>query len=228
VPGDGIVIDMGINDGYIAALAAVHGYAVVGVDGQPECVRRFLFAKAINGWDKVQVYNNIMSNDPVSMKIQNGVCGGGSRYLEGDGTSPRLLPAKGISVEMPGKTEVFSKKLDDLAPTESIVFFHLDVEGAELSVLKSASRALSERRIKNLVWEFAPHRWSNERARALSEVKTMMADFTCRDMVDVNIESPFYSGGVIGDWAIKYEETENRRGIIDIWCTLREGGALSA
>merc|ERR1711935_585692 len=60
VPGDGIVIDMGINDGYIAALAAVHGYAVVGVDGQPECVRRFLFAKAINGWDKVQVYNNIM------------------------------------------------------------------------------------------------------------------------------------------------------------------------
>ena len=219
--GDGIVVDMGINDGYIAALAAAYDYDVVGVDGQPECVRRFMLAKAMNNWRNVRVYNNIISDDYISMKVPNGVCGGGSRYLEGDKNVPRIILNRGISVAIPGETAVKSKKLDELVPFEDILFFHLDVEGAELSVLKSATRALRERRVKNLVWEFAPHRWMKERSKSILEVQSLMSGFICRNTMDIKINDPFKSGGIITNWVNYYVDTEARRAILDIWCFLR-------
>lgn len=218
---DGIVVDMGINDGYIAALAAAYDYDVVGVDGQPECVRRFMLAKAINNWRNVRVYNNIISDDYILMKVPNGVCGGGSRYLEGDKNVPRIISNRGISVTIPGETAVKSKKLDELVTFEDILFFHLDVEGAELNVLKSATRALRERRIKNLVWEFAPHRWVKERSKSILEVQSLMAEFICRNTMDIKINDPFKSGGIITNWVKYYMDTEARRAILDIWCFLR-------
>ena len=57
--GGGLVVDMGINDGYVAGLGAAYGFPVVAADGQPECVRRFLLAAAVNGWEGVRVFNRI-------------------------------------------------------------------------------------------------------------------------------------------------------------------------
>ena len=104
-PDDGIVIDLGINDGYISALAASYGYSVVSIDGQPECVRRFHFANAVNGWRDVRIYNNIVMEENKVMEIPNGVCGGGSRY---QGKTAEIHAAKGVTNGLAGVTGVQS------------------------------------------------------------------------------------------------------------------------
>ena len=89
-----VVLDMGINDGYISALSAAYGYVVVSVDAQPECVRRFAFAKAVNRWKRVKVFNNIVMNEKKRMTIPNGVCGGASRF---QGKTPKLTNSASAS-----------------------------------------------------------------------------------------------------------------------------------
>lgn len=221
-PSDGIVVDMGINDGFISALAAAHDYKVVGVDGQPECVRRFLLAKAVNGWSNVSVYNHIIADKKADMPVLNGVCAGGARYLaEGKPTHQFGPKARGTWTNVSGQTFVKSKELDELLPTQHVVFFHLDVEGAEISVLRSASRALRERRIHNLCWEFAPHRWNNTRESILDDIESIMQSFTCRDVISLDIRDPFRSSGIINDWRAEYTRWEEKRRIGDVWCTLK-------
>ena len=216
---DGIVLDMGINDGYVAALAASYGYKVVGADGQPECIRRFHLAIAVNRWENVYIYKNIISNRSLSIEIPNGVCGGGTRYL--NDTAPTIKTEMGISVKMPGKTVVKSETVDNLIQSERVIFFHLDVEGAEVSALQSAANALRERRIENLVWEFAPHRWRDERNQTLHAINKLMENFACLQITDLDMDDPWKNEGVrILDWGLKYAEIEIRRGIVDIWCTL--------
>ena len=127
----------------------------------------------------------------------------------------------GISVKMPGKTVVKSETVDNLIQSERVIFFHLDVEGAEVSALQSAANALRERRIENLVWEFAPHRWRDERNQTLHAINKLMENFACLQITDLDMDDPWKNEGVrILDWGLKYAEIEIRRGIVDIWCTL--------
>ena len=50
--------------------------------------------------------------------------------------------------------------LDSLFPTETIDLLKIDVEGAELQVLKGAERMLSERRVRDIILEYNPRIWS--------------------------------------------------------------------
>jgi FkbM family methyltransferase len=216
-----VVLDMGINDGYISALSAAYGYFVVSVDAQPECVRRFAFAKAVNRWRKVKVLNNIVLNEEKRMLIPNGVCGGGSRFL---GKTPNLSVKRGVVANISGNTQVLSTTIDSIVPTQKVLFFHLDVEGAELSVLESASRLLREGRLTHLVWEFAPHRWNKMRDATRNLVSSLMSDFMCLDVRDVQIPItgfPRKNSNIIKDWALFYDSLEEKRTITDIWCYLK-------
>jgi len=222
MPNDGIVVDMGINDGYIAALAAAYGYNTIGVDGQPECVRRFLIATRLNPWGElISVHNNIVCSKTFVLPVRNGICGGGSRYLENGNPEPNLKTNKGAVVEISGTTNVSTIALDTLVSNKPIVFFHLDVEGAELEVLLSAKRALKNRQIKNVVWEFAPHRWIKAYNSSLLAVKDIFKAFTCRDVAALTFRyNPFKSPLVIDNWDSEFERASTHKRIYDIWCTL--------
>lgn len=215
---DLVVLDMGINDGYISALSAAYGYVVLSVDAQPECVRRFAFAKAVNRWKKVKVFNNIVMNEEKRMSIPNGVCGGGSRF---QGKTPKLDLKRGMVANISGNTQVSSMTIDSIVPTEKVLFFHLDVEGAELSVLESASRLLRQGRLTHLVWEFAPHRWEKTRDGSRNLVSSLMSDFICLDVRDVQMPIkgfPRKDFNVIKDWTLFYDSVEEKRTITDMWC----------
>mmetsp|Transcript_7466 Transcript_7466/g.19199 ORF Transcript_7466/g.19199 Transcript_7466/m.19199 type:complete len:377 (-) Transcript_7466:267-1397(-) len=219
-PRDGVVVDLGINDGYIAALAATYSYGVVAIDAQPECVRRFNFASAVNEWGDVRIYNNIVMQERKTLAVPNGVCGGGSRY---QGKEAKIIDDKGVKEMFVGSTQVHSVAMDTLIPSEDVVFFHLDVEGAELSVMRSATQLFSRRRVKHIIWEFAPHRWAERRADALREVQRFMAPFTCRHVAELPLQlpsDPLQVGGVIEDWPQFYEKCEAARRITDVWCHL--------
>lgn len=223
-PADGaVVVDMGINDGYVAALGASYGYSVVAVDAQPECVRRFHLARAYNDWPDVHIYNNIVLSEEKTMMIPNGVCGGGSRF-QGE-KAVIHSDVHGIKEEgILGETAVKSVLMDDLVPSKTIIYFHLDVEGAELSVLHSALKLLKEKRIINLVWEFAPHRWAAYREQALADVQGFMKDFVCRDLRKMSwpiTEDPLRLENVIRNWTLVYKKAEEEKRITDIWCYLR-------
>jgi FkbM family methyltransferase len=218
---ENVILDMGINDGYIAALAAAYGYQVVAVDAQPECVRRFAFAKAVNGWHRVKLFNNIVLSERKSMSIPNGICGGGSRF---QGEKPNLNTKRGITSDITGSTDVSSTTVDLLVPAERVLLFHLDVEGAELSVLQSASQLLIEKRLVNLIWEFAPHRWAESRDASMNHVLDFMANFLCIDVRSVSLpikSFPEDDSNIIKDWSAFYEEVEQTRTITDIWCYSR-------
>jgi hypothetical protein len=180
------------------------------------------------------VYNNIvMAEKRAPMKVPNGVCGGGSRYQE---NSAKIIAEKGsFSVGMIGQTDVAVVALDELVPTESIAFFHLDVEGAELSVLRSATNLLRSRRIKVLIWEFAPHRWKEWRTAALAETIKFMHQFRCINIQYLAVkvsEDPFADAEHTGkfmttpeEWTTFYELIEKglkgRPIITDILCYLK-------
>ena len=206
-PKDGIVVDMGINDGYIAALAAAYGYKTVAVDGQPECVRRFLIATRLNSWGKlVTAYNNIVCSKSFVLAVKNGVCGGGSRYLEKENPTANLKPGKGVVVDIDGATNVSTVSLDTLVGLRPVVFFHLDVEGAELEVLLSGKMALQHRQIKNIVWEFAAHRWVKSFTSSLRFVKETFKAFICRDVATIDFQhNPFKSPKIITNWDSEFE-----------------------
>lgn len=213
-PGGGIVIDMGINDGYIAALAASYDLPVIAVDAQPECVRRFRIAALFNDWgSRVRIYNNIMADEEMSLDIPNGRCTGGSRFLNG----VQMLGTKGVETDMQGVTTVKSARLDDLVGEEEVLMFHLDVEGAELSVLRSAKRMLAEKRLQNLVFEFAPHRWIKTAEESLAEVKTVFGGMHCRQLAHATQD--LASWPVITDWDKIYHEWAAALKIEDIWCS---------
>ena len=224
---DIFVADMGINDGYIAALAAAYGYNVIAVDAQPECVRRFQFARAFNDWNNVQIYNSIVLDENKTLMVPRGVCGGGSRF---QGSKTKILGLKqGVSTEgIYGETAVRSITLDELVPHGVVLFFHLDVEGAELSVLKSARNLLQERRIVHIVWEFAPHRWSAQKPTAIAEIKRCMRDFHCQDLRHISVtpkEGILVNTDAkerITDWDAFFTELEQKRVITDLWCHLPE------
>ena len=206
----GVVVDMGINDGYIAALAASYGMSVIAVDAQPECVRRFRIAALLNDWKDMRIYNKIMMNEEKILDIPNGVCVGGGRFQNG----VKLLGERGVRNDAGGVTTVHSAKLDDLVGSATVVLFHLDVEGAELSVLHSAQRMLTEKRLLNLIFEFAPHRWASTRSATRKEVVNLFDGFECRHLDSKKT--------LIRDWEATYDKTESEKGIIDIWCSLKK------
>lgn len=213
----GTVIEMGMNDGYISALASSYGFPVIAVDAQPECVRRFRIAAAVNGWTQARIYNKLMIDEDVTLDVPNGRCTGGSRFQDG----VKLLGDRGAHSDITGVTKVKSARLDDLVGSNEVLLFYLDVEGAELSVLRSAKKMLSEKRMKNLVFEFAPHRWNSTAAASRAEVISLFSSgYACRHL-DVALSAVARADDgapVIKDWGRTFDEVAAKRGIVDIWC----------
>jgi FkbM family methyltransferase len=98
----------------------------------------------LNGYAHVIVYEKAVADTPGSVRL----------HLSAFRGSHSLLPGPARSTGQ--VCEVEAVRLDSLADTEGIDLMKVDVEGAELQVLRS----LGTRRPKNLILEFNPERES--------------------------------------------------------------------
>lgn len=214
---DAYVMDMGINDGYLSALAVSHGYGVICADAQPECVRNFTFAIALNGWERVEVYNTIIGLDTnVTLEVPNGVCSGSSTYVDGKvgmhGHGIAVDGDLGASTDLIGVTKVSSTTVDRMVGSRNILFWHLDVEGSEIDVLKSEEKLLSEKRLQYLQTEFISRHYAKyPREEALKGflATKVFANFDCVSTFHMLDSRP----KVDGDW-VNYLRTHLNR-IVD-------------
>lgn len=211
----GIVVDMGMNEGYISALGAAYGHDVVAVDAQPECVRRFRIAKALNGWgNKVRVYNNIVSLDDITLSVPNGVCHGTSNFLSG----ANIVPGFGAISNVRGSTQVTSVTLDELVGSATVLLFHLDVEGAEPNVLRSGSKLLAEKRLKNIIFEFAPYKYEKmgNKSQTLDTFGTIFNTLLCQRLF-----TDRQGMERVRNWKKLYDHCKRDETVLDIFCTLK-------
>lgn len=205
------VLDMGINDGYLSALAASYGYGVICADGQPECVRNFNFAVSLNGWERIEVHNKIVSSVEKTFEIPNGICGGASNYQAAEAN---IGGYHGAWSALNGTTTVSSITVDNMVGDRDVLYWHLDAEGSEMDILKSARKLISEKRLRYLSMEFIPSRFGVKSFEVLANYITNegLANFDCVCTFEMIHSRPVLGG----DWDT-YLHTHPKR--IDDWQT---------
>jgi FkbM family methyltransferase len=128
-----VYVDIGANVGFYACLARHAGRTVVAFEPQPANVRCLLASLRANGWDDVEVF-------PLAL-----------------GERPGVLPlygASGPSASMLAGWAGYSTRASQLVPVSTLdlilgdrfagrrMLVKIDVEGAELAVLRGAERLL--------------------------------------------------------------------------------------
>lgn len=183
-----LFVDSGSNEGSWSLLAAAHGCKVVAIDPQPLCIELLRVAATRSGFDNIDMYNHILAphHVNVSLNVPSDQCHGTSQYV----THLRKVS----DVTLPGRSHlarrrsaprhaVSAKSLDELVgPRRTVSLWHLDVEGAEVPVLRSARRLFAERRIRRVVLEFIPARWPAHnltRTGPLPELARLFAGWQC-------------------------------------------------
>lgn len=152
-----LFVDSGANEGTWSLMAASYGCRVVAVEPQPLCVYWLRQEVTMNHMDnRVNIYNNVLSNQNFSVEVNNDVCSGTSQY-KSDGT---VVDAFDQKVVKQHTQNVSAIQLTQLVPNNAvIIMWHLDTEGAEITVLQSAQPLLQTGRICQIIVEWLPAQW---------------------------------------------------------------------
>lgn len=131
----GVFIDIGANIGFYSCLARKAGAHVIAVEASRENVECLLFNLVANGWHDVEVV-------PVGLADRTGIA-----VLHGGGTAASLLPdwagtpaSAGRSIPLTTLDAVMGQRFEGRA-----LLVKVDVEGAELGVLRGATAVLQRR-----------------------------------------------------------------------------------
>lgn len=142
-------LDVGANHGCYTMYAAALGLSVVAVELQVELARLVALSAAINGFgDRVTVLHRAaMDGGERPVGVREG-------WRGDDGAI--AVPLEGAA----GGTT--SLRLDDAPIGDGpISFLKIDVEGYEITALRSARALFRARRVKNVIIEFGPpERWA--------------------------------------------------------------------
>jgi FkbM family methyltransferase len=207
--GDGLVLDVGANEGFYALLASAYGCRALSFEPQPRCVAWISWAVAMNRFKHpVKVVNQVVSKDPLSFQVPVNTCSGMQNYGTSDPPNPGDL------------TTVSSVSLDQVINENDadVLVLHMDVEGAEINVLESGMQHIRTRRVKNIIFEMNPSRWAkygHSIAYGLSVLETLhTAGYVCRDLN--TIQTPVQSLPLVKSFKVlpplpKFET--------DMWCT---------
>ena len=186
----------GSNEGMWSVLAASYGMRVLAIDPQQLCLDLLNVAVKENGLSHVQAHLNILAPNPRNaLMVPTDQCHGTSLFaFDGrsgsvsDATMPGRALVKSPERVLAKRVAVQAVRLDTLVAAERVVeMWHLDVEGAELQVLASAARLFEAGRIRRVMLEFIPFRWSshgyggvNGVERGLQEAQALLAGWDCR------------------------------------------------
>ena len=189
--GRGLFVDSGANDGAWSLMAGVAGCRVIAVEPQPQCTRLLRSAVRVNGLsERVSIHQSILAARPIETQVPTDRCGGDTQFLP-DG---RVTTAFGWderrfnrSLATAPRATVRSASLDDLLQRgrdvpATVDLWHIDTEGAELVVLRSAAAALSAARVRRVLIEVRTDRWVKfgvpQRA-GLAEARQLFSKWRC-------------------------------------------------
>ena len=159
---DATFVDSGANDGAWSLVAASYGCKVIAVEPQPMCTRFLQEGVDANTWldGRIKVFNAFLSPKPMSATLKDDVCHGIRTVLPNGDIGVSNSHAKGDFKGRGKDVVVKSSTLGELLPAhDRVAFWHVDVEGAELSVLDSAASLFAERRVDHVMLELIPARW---------------------------------------------------------------------
>jgi FkbM family methyltransferase len=191
---DSLMLDMGANDGFYALLGSAYGCAVKTVEPQRACVDRLNFARIQNNFTRMHIFNNVVASHPVEVDVPVTTCSGEAHYdTSGKGQGFMESFANAGKFEAKQTTKICSISVDeDLVEKGGKVFlWHIDVEGAEVDVIRSGRRLLEEKRVQHLIIENNPGRWPIFGVSAREGVELIASlmqksDFVCFDLSSFN------------------------------------------
>ena len=147
-PGDRCV-DVGANVGVhtvrLAKLAGQHG-TVIGIEPDPEIVRRAQRNVALNGLETVQLVNAAASDQPGEMQLYRPSPWDTNRARASLVHHPYLT---GATATVPVVT------LDDVCADGPVSLIKIDVEGHEAAVVRGAAATI-DREMPSVIFEYAP------------------------------------------------------------------------
>lgn len=210
-----LVIDMGANDGFYAMLASAYGCRVISFEPQNMCTRKLALGIAINRFEPlIDLRQFIVGvNESETMKVPANTCNGIESY-ENRGSRDY----KDFDV-------VSTQAVDNIiCNNESVLLWHLDVEGAEMMVLDSGIRSIKNRLIQNIIIEWMPSLWGKygiddrKRDELIDKWNNIIFEEVKYSCYDVD-------GGSIKGSLTSSDEKIKRftSGDGDFWCTLING-----
>ena len=193
---DATFVDSGANDGAWSLVAASYGCKVIAVEPQPMCTRFLQEGVDANTWldGRIKVFNAFLSPKPMSATLKDDVCHGIRTVLPNGNIGVSNSHAKGDFKGRGKDVVVKSSTLGELLPAhDRVAFWHVDVEGAELSVLDSAASLFAERRVDPV-----EVRWRSRRACSRGRRSTTSPS---DQEVDIDVRgAPDYCRGVSPRW----------------------------
>lgn len=182
-----LIVDSGANEGIISALAASMGCEVLSVEPQLGCIGLLNTTKARNGFTRQRIVNKLLSEFPISITTDAEVCVGSKSFLL-DGTVANtnhgMKAAQTMEKLAKVKATTTSIRLDELINSESqiVALWHIDVEGAEVMVLRSAKTLFENKQIHRVILEVGPERWGNFGLKVkdgLAELRQLFQNWEC-------------------------------------------------
>ena len=174
--GPAYFVDSGMNEGMWTVLGAHFGCRAIGIEPQPQCLEAVHTGLRLNGL-RAKVVNALLAPSPTTVSIDaSAPCHGGFQpfRLEHEPRDWR-------------HAQVPSFRLDDMAElveaNARIALWHLDVEGAEIPVLRSAAKLFASRKIERVLFEVSLKRWTKfgiaDRQGGLNELRTLFTGWAC-------------------------------------------------
>ena len=176
VAADALFIDSGMNEGMWTVLGAHSTCRTIGIEPQPQCIPPVRMALGHNGLN-ARIINALLAPTFTLATIDaSRPCFGG------------FQPSESGRAQGKGRhAQVGSLRLDELDelkdPKAHIALWHLDVEGAEIPVLRSAAKLFAERRIDRVLFEITLKRWGQfgigSKKEGLDELRRLFSGWTC-------------------------------------------------
>jgi FkbM family methyltransferase len=171
-----LFIDSGMNEGMWTVLGAHSNCRTVGIEPQPQCIPPAVMALDRNKL-RARIVNALLAPTATTTGIDaSRPCFGGFQPNEAGRLQRGARYVQVGSLRLDG--------LDELRdPNAYVALWHLDVEGAEIPVLRSAAKLFAERRIERVLFEITLKRWDQfgiaSKRGGLGELRRLFLGWTC-------------------------------------------------
>lgn len=143
------VMDIGSNDGFYALLAAAYGHRVAAFEPQPNCAALLFMSMAFNSFRHTpKLFQNFASSSNTTIKMGRHAACLPTRRFDVSSADADFDEVTAIN-----PAQVFRANGDEA------LLIHIDVEGAEINVLRDLAEIIASKRVRHVVFESVPSRW---------------------------------------------------------------------